>query len=305
MAYPNTPAWLPQVIGYAADVLPIPDVTPTGTGQLSYRDAWPPITGMPLEVGGIAPERRYFNTVYQKVTQHVYFQQHGAVYPWQNNADYLSGWHVMGSNGREYIAKAPSGPSVPGAGARNPIADKEAIYWYDFTAVVQGEGSGGMIPRGGICPVYKATFSNRNPIFWGQTKADANWLICDGGSDGEGGKVPDLSGKFIMGGGNASYPVGTSGGTRSHSHSISGTVGYTSLSENQIAPHVHPLRGWAMEDGDDRDFLGIWHGAGQNTDYTLSAGSTGGHTHSLGSGATGTANNLPPYYVLSYIVRMK
>ena len=69
------------------------------------------------------------------------------------------------------------------------------MYW---KASVAG---GGRIP-GEVVPFYNVNLggeANRNPIFWGQSEPDTGWLICDGGSDGRGGSVPDLRKKFIMG----------------------------------------------------------------------------------------------------------
>lgn len=62
------------------------------------------------------------------------------------------------------------------------------------------EGGGGT-PAGSVLPFHNVNLGgpdNRNPIFWGESEPDTGWLICDGGSDGRGGSVPDLCGKFVM-----------------------------------------------------------------------------------------------------------
>ena len=45
----------------------------------------------------------------------------------------------------------------------------------------------------------------------GGSEPDAAWLLCDGGSDGKGGTVPDLRGRMIMGASDA-YAAGSTGG---------------------------------------------------------------------------------------------
>lgn len=77
-------------------------------------------------------------------------------------------------------------------------------------------------------------------IPWGETAADERYVLCDGGSDGLGGTVPDLIGKFIL-----PSTVGESGqvggkltaGT--DDKKIAGTVGETILTVDQIPSHSH------------------------------------------------------------------
>ena len=78
----------------------------------------------------------------------------------------------------------------------------------------------------------------RHPIMPGETTPRLDWLICDGGADGKGGSVPDLRGRMILGASDA-RPSGSVGGSETHAHSVSGTVGYTTLSVEQIAAHTH------------------------------------------------------------------
>lgn len=129
-------------IANSGDVNDIPVTTPTGTGQLSFQAGFPFITQVPLLAGGIAPSRPDFNAVMKLLSQHTFFAQSGGIYPWQGadgdfaGLNYLAGWHVLGSNGHEYIAKLPSGPDVPDSGGgfvgpKNPTAD-DGTYWVDM-----------------------------------------------------------------------------------------------------------------------------------------------------------------------------
>ena len=140
----------------------------------------------------------------------------------------------------------------------------------------------------------------RRAIMPGETEARENWILCDGGSDGKGGTVPNLLGRMILGASDA-HPAGSTGGSETHSHSMSGTVGATTLTVGQIAIHKHPLMSFtavAYNNGGNRPFDG-------NGDTLAFCGDEGGsqpHTHGL-SGASGEASSLPPYYALAYIMR--
>lgn len=119
---------------------------------------------------------------------------------------------------------------------------------------------------GAVVPFYNVNLggeANRNPIFWGQSEPDTGWLICDGGSDGRGGSVPDLRNRFVMcssysgdagqtGGATSVTPTvsvqnATQGGsigntTATGNVDVSGTnvgVQGTTLSVAQLASHSH------------------------------------------------------------------
>ena len=124
MPIPSTPDVLPSPIG--GDTLPITATTPSGTGDLSYAQGWPVLTGLPLEAGGVAPQREFFNAVNALVTKHLFFLQSGGVYPWQAALNYLTGWGVL-VDGVGYTALQPSGPDVPEVGPKPPAENPE--YW--------------------------------------------------------------------------------------------------------------------------------------------------------------------------------
>ncbi len=233
MPIPSTPSIMPNVLGYAADTVQIPETTPTGQGIPSFRDLFPFITQVDPDAGGVMVERAWMNALFNLLGQHAFFQQSGCVYPWQATLDYIAGCHVMGSNGIEYVAQQSSGPDVPGVGAKNPTTDT-GVYWKAFIA------GGGRIP-GEVVPFYNVNLggeANRNPIFWGQSEPDTGWLICDGGSDGRGGSVPDLRNRFVM---CSSYSgdAGQTGGAASVTPTISvqnatqgGSIGNTTATGN-------------------------------------------------------------------------
>ena len=141
----------------------------------------------------------------------------------------------------------------------------------------------------------------RRAIMPGESVAREDWILCDGGSDGKGGTVPDLRGRMILGASDA-YPAGSTGGSETHSHSLSGTVGATTLSVEQMPGHNHTAN------------VGKFHTGGNNRgtyasgdNVVASTSQTGGsqsHTHSLSGAKSGSASNLPPYYAGQYVIRV-
>ena len=143
----------------------------------------------------------------------------------------------------------------------------------------------------------------RRAILPGEEEAREDWILCDGGSDGKGGTVPNLLGRMILGASDT-YAAGSTGGTAEHTHPLSGSVGATTLTEAQIASHLHD--NWYYEVG---GFTSGQGGAVKRDGmyprdwYTQPAGGSQPHTHPL-SGASGQASTLPPYYALAYIMRV-
>ena len=195
----------------------------------------------------------------------------------------------------EYIAQATSGPNVPDVGAKNPVSD-DGTFW----KAVNSGNDAGAVPIGGILS-FTGTFGgtgNRFPIPLGSSAPLTNWCLCDG-STTNGLPVPDLRGLFIRGASD-DVPAGSTGGSETHSHSLSGTVGDTTLTEKQLASHAHVFPTWYGSGGHSTGCSGS---SPQGSDKTTAT--TGGsqpHSHSL-SGASGEASSLPPYYALAYIMR--
>ena len=141
---------------------------------------------------------------------------------------------------------------------------------------------------------------NRHPIPLGSSEPDTSWVLCDGGSDGKGGTVPNLLGRMIRGASD-SVPAGSTGGSETHAHGLSGTVEATTLTVEQLASHTHTAPAAAQDSGG-----GIIAGGSGSSGSTWTLSYTGGsqqHTHAL-DGASEEASGLPPYYALSYIIRI-
>ena len=144
---------------------------------------------------------------------------------------------------------------------------------------------------------------NRHPIPRGSSEPDTSWVLCDGGSDGKGGTVPNLLGRMILGASDT-YKAGSTGGSEKHSHGLSGTVGETTLSEAQMTLHGHTYpyyRGSGVTTG-SASVLNAQDTGGGNIATSSQSGNSQPHTHTL-SGASGEAKILPPYYALSFVMR--
>lgn len=197
------------------------------------------------------------------------------------------------------------------------ISDKVPIATNETVGLVKGGanidiGEDGTISLTGIDPwsvfpkrvpiaVDGVTFGGsdgRRAIMPGESEPRENWVKCDGGSDGQGGSVPNLQGRFIRGASD-SVPAGSTGGSETHTHSLSGTVGETTLTVKQLASHAHGITVVSGYNGAGTGYR-IWQGTeGGETELT---GGSQPHTHDL-TGASGEASGLPPYYALSYIMR--
>lgn len=81
---------------------------------------------------------------------------------------------------------------------------------------------------------------------------------------------------------------------------LSGTVGATTLTVEQLASHEHSY----SKGTTGRLYTGGGSGPLDKNvvDVTGSTGGSQSHTHTL-DGASGEANGLPPYYALAYIMR--
>lgn len=101
-------------------------------------------------------------------------------------------------------------------------------------------------------------------------------------------------------GADESHPAGSTGGSGTHDHSISGTVGATTLTESQLANHQHQFRTGGNEQSSGAEATQgdyAWLG------YTYSTGGSQAHAHSLAA-SSGAASSLSPYYALAYVIRI-
>ena len=147
---------------------------------------------------------------------------------------------------------------------------------------------------------------NRHPIPLGSSEPDTSWVLCDGGSDGKGGTVPNLLGRMILGASDT-YAAGSTGGSATHAHGLSGTVGATTISIDQMPWHGHTNYN-RIAYGPGGNGAACNAGEPNGTTATgvavIPTGGSAAHGHTL-TGTVSAANSLPPYYTLAYIMRVE
>ena len=312
---PTRPPILPGPFAYNGDKNTIPD-TGADAGAASWASGFPPVTQLPLTAGGIPPQRNDFNGVLNAYGVLLSFIQTGAYFEWSDELTYPFPCRVLGSNGTLYDWVSASGAGVE-AGAHDPTTDVDGTYWKSAGG---GGGGGATVPAGSVMPFYNVKLGgadSRNPVFWGETGADEGWLICDGGSDGRGGTVPDLREKFVMGA-NGVDDAGQTGGASSATPTITvnGSTSQiaiqgTTLDVNTLASHGHSLQAGNRYDVSPRNQISATDAnITQTLNVVNAAGGSQPHTHGVTDAThthTATATSvatIPPFYKLVYCIKL-
>ena len=181
--------------------------------------------------------------------------------------------------------------AVPQAGEDGTLDESWVLrpdYWDMFPPFVPvpiwGAGLGGSDGRRAVMP--------------GEEQAREEWFLCDGGSDGKDGTVPDLRGRYIRGASEAE-PEGTEGGSEDVAVDLSGSTGATTLSTTQMPSHTHPFtavistKGRYMESGNLYD---------SGSSSTSATGGNGSHTHPLSGSVSGT--HTDPHLAMHFFIKV-
>ena len=78
-------------LGSTADVNAIPATTPSGSGRASFSGLFPPVTQLPLDQGGIAPERGDFNALFKYLGEYLFYLMQGGMFSYSTDYDYTAG----------------------------------------------------------------------------------------------------------------------------------------------------------------------------------------------------------------------
>lgn len=140
----------------------------------------------------------------------------------------------------------------------------------------------------------------RRPIDAKTQTPNEDYVLCDG-IETNGIPVPDLRAHMIMCAHKKAYPVGSTGGSETHAHSLSGTVGDCTLTVQQMPEHGHTYTFHARtrDCGYSSGAPQFWEGHG-----TVGTGNSGGsqsHTHTI-EDVVSVESSLPPYYALAAIM---
>ncbi len=215
----------------------IPENPGSTPGRASLADGFPTETQLPLNQGGIAPNRTDFNGAFYMLSAMAFWQQSGGQWQWSAALNYTTPCLVF-HDGKLWWAIKASGPSTMD-GSKTPGASPD--YWMEFLqalANMSGGGSSSVLgnPVGTI-------------IMYHSTVSPDGYLSCDGGSFSATtypklyallGKAttPDMRGMFVRGydpsGVNdpdgSSRQIGT--GQNDALQNITGTmIGYDSLGD--------------------------------------------------------------------------
>lgn len=200
-----------------------------GTGRISQEEGWGIWNSRPIGEGGIPPKREDFNSVLYLLSTFIYWMQQGGLMNYSATLDYEPGNEVF-SGSTKYRCLKENGPSST---VVTPGADKTIWKNLDAPSVLAGQ----------VTPFYNCKLGGsdgRRLIPWGASDAYEAYVLCDGGSDGRGGNVPNLMDKFLLP--STVAQAGQTGGSLNLSIpgvTVNGTVGETVLTVDQIPSHTH------------------------------------------------------------------
>lgn len=117
-------------LGSTADVNTIPPTTPSGSGRASFSGLFPPVTQLPLDQGGIAPERGDFNALFKYLGEYLFYLMQGGTFSYSTDYDYTAGNLVM-HGGSLYLCIASNGP---GSAIKYPT---DTAYWRQLALTSQ------------------------------------------------------------------------------------------------------------------------------------------------------------------------
>ena len=117
-------------LGASADVNALPATTPSGSGRASTSGLFPPVTQLPLDQGGIAPERGDFNALFKYLGEYLFYLMQGGVFSYSTDYDYTAGNLVM-HGGSLYLCIASNGP---GSAIKYPT---DTAYWRQLALTSQ------------------------------------------------------------------------------------------------------------------------------------------------------------------------
>ena len=189
---------LPQPFAQDGAKTIIPDLKPN-PGRASFAQGFPEETQLPLNLGGIAPNRTDFNGMFYMLSAFAFWQQSGGLFNYKATLNYAPPSLVF-HQGKLWWCVAANGPEVSGVGAKTPGSNEN--YWLEFLKALaqMGGGSGGDMFGNPVGTVI---------TFWG-TAAPSGYFACNGHSFSASSYpklygvlgtaiLPDLRGYFIRG----------------------------------------------------------------------------------------------------------
>jgi microcystin-dependent protein len=129
------------------------------------------------------------------------------------------------------------------------------------------------------------------------SKVPEGWVLCDGQNG-----TPDLRGRFIYGfGKNLGLQFGRRGGEETHVLNHNELPSHTHQM-NDSGSHSHSINFGKLKAGKHDIMIGKNDG---DRLHSLTSNNSGNHSHNIGSsGGNQPHNNMPPYYVFNYIMKL-
>ncbi len=203
----------------------IPELPGEASARASLAEGFPPLTQLPLNQGGVAPNRLDFNGILHMLSSLAFWQQSGGQWQWSAGLNYAPPSLVF-HQGKLWWCVQANGPNSPG-GAVSPGTNE--AYWLEFLKMLTGGGGASLLgnPVGTIIMFHSAA-------------APEGYLPCDGSAFSvtaypklyaQLGKAttPDMRGLFVRGLNSSSF----------------GTDPYRALGSVQNATRV--LADWAFD----------------------------------------------------------
>ena len=175
-----------------------------GTGTASLKQGFPPETQLPLNQGGVPPQRLDFNGILYMLSCFAFWQQSGGLMSYNPTLNYAKPGLVY-HGGLLYWCEKSNGPDSDD-GPVEPGTNPEFWLLFRDYLLTGGSSSGyGAVPPG-LIGIYRGSGAN----------IPSGWALCNGLNG-----IPDLRDKFVIGAGGA-YSVDDQGGSSRHHSPNSG-----------------------------------------------------------------------------------
>lgn len=173
--------------------------TASEAGRASLAEGFPVVTQLPLEQGGIAPNRLDFNGILYMLSAVAFWQQSGGQWTWNNRLNYKEPC-VAYYDGKLWWCLKSCGPQS-GNGIKTPGAAGSEDYWQNLADMLSKSSS-------------ESSSSSDNPvgavIMYHGITAPEGYLACDGKAFSataypklaavlQSAVTPDMRGYFVRG----------------------------------------------------------------------------------------------------------
>lgn len=86
---PTQPAFIPMPFAQDGNRNTIPENGTEGKPDASFALGFPQITETPLSIGGLPPQRKDFNGIFNLLSNFAYFQQSGGIFTYSEELTYI------------------------------------------------------------------------------------------------------------------------------------------------------------------------------------------------------------------------